>query len=58
MTIFETIKRLQRIPRPHRVAHLRALVRLERPRSQRRAELMAALCKEMLSQLRKENRAA
>lgn len=58
MTIFETIKRLQRLPRPHRIAHLRALVKQEKPRSVRSIELLAALRGEVLKQIRAENRAA
>lgn len=58
MTIFETLKRLQRMPRIHRIAHLQVLVRNEKPRSNRRAELMAELRKEVLGQLKTENRAA
>jgi len=56
--IFTTLKRLQRLPRPHRIAHLQALVKAEPPRSIRRGELEAALKAEMTAQLRKEGRAA
>lgn len=55
-TIFETLKHLQRLPRIHRIAHLQSLIRSEKQRSMRRAELMAALRKEVLGQLRFESR--
>lgn len=58
MTIFDTIKRLNRLPRHHRIAHLKALIKQEKPRSVRRNELTAALQREMTAQLRTENRAA
>lgn len=57
MSIFEILKRLQRMPRIHRIAHLQALLRAEKPRSHRYAELWAALRKEVLGQLKTENRA-
>jgi hypothetical protein len=56
--IFTTLKRLQRFSRPNRIAHLRALASLEKPRSQRRQELEAALRREVLAQLKAENRSA
>ena len=56
--IFTTISRLRRLSRPNRIAHLRALISLEQPRSVRRQELEAALKREMLAQLKSENRAA
>lgn len=56
--IFTIIRRLRRMSRPHRIAHLSALARLEPLRSQRRKELEAALKREILTQLKFENRAA
>jgi hypothetical protein len=51
------IKRMARLPRHHRIAHLRALI-LELPaRSIRRQELQHLLREEMTAQLRKENAA-
>jgi hypothetical protein len=50
--------RLKRIPLHHQIAHLRALVADEKPRSVRRVELEALLKERMVKQLRKENRAA
>lgn len=54
MTIFETLKRLQRMPRIHRIAHLQGLLRNEKPRSQRYAELWSALRREVLMQVKSE----
>jgi len=52
-----TIKRMARLPRHHRIAHLKALI-LELPaRSIRRQELTHLLRDEMTKQLRKENAA-
>lgn len=56
--IFTVLQRMRRLSRPHRIAHLRVLVLLEPPRSVRRHELEAALRREVLAQLKKENRAA
>jgi hypothetical protein len=50
--------RLKRIPLHHQIAHLKALVADEKPRSMRRVELEALLKERMIKQLRKENRAA
>lgn len=51
------VSRLKRLPLHHQIAHLRALVELERPRSIRCGELQSLLSgKLMLKQLRKENR--
>jgi len=51
------IKRMARLPRHHRIAHIRALI-LELPaRSIRRQELEHLLRDEMTAQLRKENAA-
>jgi hypothetical protein len=52
-----TIRRMARLPRHHRIAHLKALI-LELPaRSIRRQELEHLLRDEMTKQLRKENAA-
>lgn len=48
------IKRLRRLPRQHRIAHLQALVRVEKKRSVRRQELEAMLRDERTAQIRKE----
>lgn len=56
--IFTIIARLKRLPRQHRIAHLRSLIAQELPRSQRRADLEAVLKKEIIAQLKHENRAA
>lgn len=58
MTIFETLRKLNRMPRHHRIAHLKALQDLEKPRSIRWVELNAALTRERTAQLKRENRAA
>jgi len=54
--IFTTLRKIRRLPRPHRIAFLQSLTVLEPPRSIRRAELEAALKHEMTAQIRKENR--
>lgn len=51
------IKRMARLPRHHRIAHLRALIRELPARSIRRQELQHLLRDEMTAQLRKENAA-
>jgi hypothetical protein len=56
--IFTTLKRLQRLSRPHRIRHLRVLVKDEPPRSIRRAELESALKREVTAQIRKESKSA
>ncbi len=58
MTLFETMKRMQRLSRPHRIAFLRSLLQLTPTRSVRHAELYAVLKRELTAQLRSENRAA
>ena len=58
MDIFTVLQRMRRLSRPNRIAHLKALISLEAPRSIRRHELEAALKREMLAQLKAENRAA
>jgi hypothetical protein len=45
------------LPRRHRIAHLRALIRQQPARSIRREELVALLCDEMLARPREETRA-
>lgn len=56
MTIFETLKRMQRLPRTHRIAFLKSLLKLEKPRSVRAVELGAALKREMNAQIKFEIR--
>ena len=51
-------RRMQRLPLHHQIAHLRALVASEKPRSVRRVELEALLKERLTKQLRKESRAA
>lgn len=58
MTIFETLRKIQRLPRAHRIAFLKSLQQLCPERSIRWVELNAALKREVLAQLRAENRAA
>lgn len=50
--------RMKRLPLHHKIAHLKALVKDEKPRSVRRIELEALLKDCMTKQLRKEGRAA
>lgn len=52
------IRRLQRLPVKHRIAHLRSLLAVEKPYSQRRSELEDLLQVEVLKQLKREIRAA
>lgn len=52
------IRRMQRLPVKHRIAHIKSLLLVEKPYSQRRSELEDLLQVEMLKQLRKEIRAA
>ena len=52
------MNRIKRLPAKHRIAHLRSLVAVERPYSQRRTELEDLLQVEILKPLRKEIRAA
>lgn len=49
---------LKRLPLHHQIAHLRALLSLERPYSVRRNEIQSLLEGKLLKQLRKENKAA
>jgi hypothetical protein len=55
-TIFDTLRRLNRMPRHHRIAHLKALLANEKPRSVRASELSAALKREVTAQIRDESR--
>lgn len=58
MNIATKIRQMSRLPRHHRIAHLRALI-VEQPlRSIRRNELIALLKEEMTAQIRKELRVA
>lgn len=52
------IRRMQRLPVKHRIAHIKSLLLVEKPYSQRRTELEDLLQVEVLKQLRKEIRAA
>ncbi len=58
MSITETILRLSRLPRHHRIAHLRAVIPLHPARSIDRKHLEEYLEREVRAQLRKEIRAA
>jgi hypothetical protein len=49
---------MQRLPLHHQIAHLRALVELEKPRSVRRIELEALLKERLTKQLKRECKAA
>lgn len=51
-------RRMQRLPLHHQIAHLRALVANEKPRSVRRIELEALLKERLTKQLKRESRAA
>jgi hypothetical protein len=51
------IRRMARLPRHHRIAHLKALIQELPARSIRRQELTHLLRDEMTKQLRKENAA-
>lgn len=52
------IRRMQRLPAKHRIAHIKSLLAVEKPYSQRRSELEDLLQVEILKQLRREIRAA
>lgn len=52
------IRRMQRLPAKHRIAHLKSLLAVEKPYSQRRTELEDLLQYEILRQLKREIRAA
>lgn len=56
MSIFETLRRMQRLPRADRIAFLKSLVESEKPRSVRRSELEIALKREVTTQLRAETK--
>jgi len=51
------VARMQRLPRHHRIAHLKALIVNEREGTIRWKELRDLLQVEMVAQLRKENAA-
>lgn len=50
--------RIKRFSLPHQIAHLRALLALEKPFSVRRNEVQSLLDGKMLKQLKREVRAA
>lgn len=56
--ICEVLRRIRPLSRQHKIYHLRGLIASEKKRSQRRAELEAALKPLVNLQLRKESRAA
>jgi hypothetical protein len=58
MMLHEMIRRMQRLPARHRIAHIKSLLSVEKPYSQRRTELEDLLQVEVLKHLRKEIRAA
>lgn len=55
--VAEMIVRMKRLPRRHRIAHLRALITREPACSIRREELAALLRDEMTAQFAQEGRA-
>lgn len=56
--VFEILRRIRPLAPLHRVAHLRALIAIEPPRSIRRQELEFALRDVITRQLRREGKAA
>jgi hypothetical protein len=52
------IRRMQRLPVKHRIAHIKSLLLVEKPYSQRRTELEDLLQVEVLKQLKREIHAA
>jgi hypothetical protein len=56
--LYIVIARLKRLPLHHQIAHLRALVALEKPYSVRRNELLSLLQGKLTKQLKREGRAA
>jgi hypothetical protein len=52
------IRRMQRLPVKHRIAHIKSLLLVEKPYSQRRCELEDLLQVEVLKQLKREIHAA
>jgi hypothetical protein len=54
--IAQVLHRIARLPLPHKIAHLRALIELEPLRSIRREELIAALKPMVTRQVKKEGR--
>lgn len=55
-SIAQVLHRIARLPLHHKIAHLRALIKVEPLRSIRREELIAALKPFIAKQLRKETR--
>lgn len=55
-SIFDTLKKIQRLPRHHRISFLRSILKLTPKRSVRYVELSVALRREVLAQLKKEVR--
>lgn len=51
------VSRLKRLALPHQIAHLRALVAIEKPYSVRRNELQSLLTGKLTKQLRRETAA-
>lgn len=58
MMLHQIITRMQRLPAKHRIAHIKSLLAVEKPFSQRRTELEDLLQVEVLKQLKREIRAA
>jgi hypothetical protein len=58
MMLHRIIRRMDRLPAKHRIAHIKSLLAVEKPYSQRRSELEDLLQAEVLKQLRKEIRGA
>lgn len=52
------LSRIQRLPLQHQIAHLQALIKLEKPFSVRRNELISVLAGKMLKQLKREAKGA
>lgn len=52
------LARIKRLPLHHQIAHLRALVKLEKPFSIRRNELESVLEGKMRKQLKRESKSA
>lgn len=55
-SIAQVLHHIARLSLPHKIAHLRALIKNEPERSVRREELIAALKPFIAKQLRKETR--
>lgn len=54
--LHQIIRRMDRLPAKHRIAHLKSLLSVEKPYSQRRCELEDLLQYEVLRQLKLECR--